>query len=478
MQGYKNIVMDTKWTPNPLGDDQPKYLALADEIERAIGERALAPGDKLPPVRDLAWEMKVTPGTVARAYRIGVERGALEATVGRGTFVRDPEAVNNGLMALTTPIRRPSHYDLRGNFAPALGQDALISAALRRMLEREGPLPMTDYHRHGEDGPQRDAVATWLRQGGLPATTENIVLTTGAHQAALTAMLAATQRPNPTILMEELAFIGLRDGAQTVGLSVAPVAIDEEGVIPDALEAACARTRPSAVLLSSSRQNPTLATMSAARLEEIAEIARRHELAIIEDDVYGWLTPDRGPCFIDVAPERTWYLTGFSKCVAAGLRSGFLLCPDGKAADASRVLIRLAHHLPYLMTSLVAELIKSGDANAIRNRVASEISAREARFREVMAREAPEIEFRSDPTVSFAWISLPDEWRAAAFAAACAAENVFIADGDGFAISGVARSPGVRVALGGATPTVEDIAVCASVISGLLTRGPHSTVIT
>ncbi len=470
--------MGTIWTPGALPGDQPKYLALADAIEGAIRTGALATGDKLPPVRELAWEIKVTPGTVARAYRIGVERGALEATVGRGTFVRTASTRENALMALTTPIRRPSQFDMRGNWAPVVGQDTVISEALQRLLDRDGPLPMTDYHRHGQDLRQREAVASWLSSGGLPASADRVVLSVGAHQAALTAMLATVRAPNTTVLMEALAFIGLRDGAETVGLNVESVAMDEEGMTPDGLESACARTRPSALLLTSAHQNPTLATMSTQRMEAIADIARRHELAIIEDDVYGWLAPERGPCFVDIAPERTWYLTSFSKCVAAGMRAGFLLCPEGKAMHASRVLIRLAHHLPYLMTMLVAELIESGDADAIRKRVAEEIAVREAAFKQAFADMAPTADLRTDSSVSFVWLRLPPEWRAAEYAAACAAENVFVADADSFTISGPARVPGIRAALGGATPTAEDIGACGAAMARLLARGPAQSAIT
>jgi len=478
MDGYKNIVMSTIWTPSPLSDDQPKYLALADAIDAAIRDGALAPGAKLPPVRDLAWEMKVTPGTIARAYRIGVDRGALEATVGRGTFVRSAAPRSEGLMALTSPVRRPSQFDMRGNWPPAVGQDAIITAALRRMLDRDGPLPLTEYHRHGEDLRQREAAAAWLQSGGLPADADRVVMCPGALQGVLTALLAVARQPNPVILMEELGFIGLRDGAETVGLKVAPVAMDAEGVIPEAVEAACIRHRPSAILLSSAHQNPTLATMSAGRLDAIAAVARKHGLAIVEDDVYGWLQPERGPCFVDVAPERTWYLTSFSKCVAAGMRTGFLLCPEGAGQDAARVLVRLSHHLPYLVTMLAAELIESGDAAAIRARVAAEIAARETTFRQAFATHAPNANIRSDPAVGFVWLTLPSEWRAPEFAAACAAENVLVADGDGFAISGVAPYAGVRVALGGAAPTTGDIAACGATIARILARGPAPSAIT
>lgn len=472
--GYKNIVMVTKWTPKPLADDRPKYLALADEIEKAIVDRALEPGDKLPPVRDLAWEMKVTPGTVARAYRIGVERGALEATVGRGTFVRQAGRRDDGLMALTTPMRKPDHYDLRGNWAPVVGQDAIITAALKRMTAR-GPLPMTEYHRHGEDAPQRQAAAEWLSSGGLPATPERIIVTAGALQASLTAMLATARKPNPTVLMEELAFVGLRDAAHTVGLAVEPVAIDDEGVIPDAVEAACARVRPSAILLTCMHQNPTLATMSPERRAAIAEIARRYDIAIIEDDVYGWLSEKRDPTFVDIAPERCWYITSFSKCISAGLRTGFLLCPEGKTADTARVLLRIAHHLPWLMTALMAELVVSGDAERIRARVAEEIAARVEAMRAAFSDHAPHANLRSHPAASFGWLTLPPEWRLAEFTAACAAENIFIAEGDHFAISGPPPTQSVRITLGGATLTSEEIGDCSAIIARILSRGPAAS---
>ena len=80
------IVMDTIWRPD-LGQGGPKYLALAQELRSAIRSGTLAEGAKLPPVRDLAWDIKVTPGTVARAYQIVTHEGLLQATVGRGTFV-------------------------------------------------------------------------------------------------------------------------------------------------------------------------------------------------------------------------------------------------------------------------------------------------------------------------------------------------------------------------------------------------------
>ena len=79
--------MGTIWQPTLSDFDGPKYKAVVAALRTDIAKGNLRPGDKLPPVRDLAWEIHVTPGTIARAYQEGIAAGILQATVGRGTFI-------------------------------------------------------------------------------------------------------------------------------------------------------------------------------------------------------------------------------------------------------------------------------------------------------------------------------------------------------------------------------------------------------
>ena len=332
---------DDRWRPE-LSPDGPRYRALADAISEAVASGALSPGDRLPPVRELAWSLGVTPGTVARAYHLAENRGLLEGQVGRGTFVRQtrdtgsdaamaafaasgPSGAGGG-SALTLISFPPATAaegivaDMRSNRAVDVGQDRILTERLEWLISRRGALPFTRYNPFGEDTEEREAAARWLSAGGLPHRPEDTVLCLGAQHGLLVALAATSAGGDAVALTEPLIHPGMKDCARALGLRLEPVAADPHlGLEPEALEAAAARLRPSAIILSANSQNPTLATMPLERREAIAEIARRRRIPLIEDDVYGWTRESRLPSFPDLAPEQCWYVSSLSKCVAAGL---------------------------------------------------------------------------------------------------------------------------------------------------------------
>lgn len=121
--------MDTIWQPVLEAGDGPKYLALARALRDAIRAGALPQGSQLPTVRDLAYRLAVTPGTVSRAYQIATQEGLLEATVGRGTFV----AASHPRLGPTQPLfaeRLPGadldRIDLRSPSLPDVGQPGIL----------------------------------------------------------------------------------------------------------------------------------------------------------------------------------------------------------------------------------------------------------------------------------------------------------------------------------------------------------------
>src|SRR6056297_4266348 len=111
----------------PQAGSGPKYRRVADAIQSAIRSGDLAAGDRLPPVRELAWSLGITPGTVARAYTVLTDAGHAVAEVGRGTFVAPKANGHNGpTRDYVTAPKRDGKTSLVTPQLPDLGQIALL----------------------------------------------------------------------------------------------------------------------------------------------------------------------------------------------------------------------------------------------------------------------------------------------------------------------------------------------------------------
>src|SRR6185295_5947285 len=156
---------------------------------------------------------------------------------------------------------------------------------------------------------------------------ERIAVTPGAQQAIL-AILAAVCKPGDTVLAEEWTYPRFGAIAGMLHLNVQPVALDEHGMIPQSLEKACRRGAPKAIFVVPNFQNPTGVVMPEKRRREIAAIARRHNIFIVEDDVYGFLLSSPIPPITTFAPAISSFVTSLSKSVTPSLRHGFAALPE------------------------------------------------------------------------------------------------------------------------------------------------------
>jgi len=458
---------DTSWVPDLVATNSPKYRALSGAIEDAIRTGALASGAKLPPVRELAWEIGVTPGTVARAYREATEAGALRATVGQGTFVRDRR--ETGTFIPLHPLTNQTlegQIDLRNSRSPMVGQERMINDAIKRVLDR-GSVVLDDYTRASNDLSTREALAAWLADGGVVADEDAIVPTYGAQQAVLVAMMACTSGPHPVVLVSDLIYPGFQQAAKLAGVTLYPIQSDEHGLRVDALAEACRIARPQAMLVTPNLHNPTLVTMPESRRAEIADLARAHDLQIIEDDVYGWLMSTRPRSFPSYAPERTWYATSLSKCVAAGLRFGCLVTPPGRGPIGQGIIQAMNYRVSSLVGQTVVELIQSGIADEIRVSARIHLQGRADLLRSHLAPWG----VRTAEGANFAWLSLPEGWHLAAFDRACAEAGVRIATAGAYVLPGADVPNKIRIALGMGLSD-EVFADCLKRISQILAHPP------
>lgn len=434
------IVTMTIWTPDLHTHDGPKYQAIAAGIADDIAEGRLMPGAKLPPQRDLAWRLGVTVGTISRAYTEAERLGLVRGEVGRGTFVLRP-----GLREGFPPqgSQAPDAIDLSLSF-PAPGDEAdYLATALHRMADDPATGELLDYQTPAGNIRHRAAGAAWISASGLAPTPEQIVMTTGAQNGILVALAALTQ-PGDHIFTEALTFPGVKPVATMLGLRIEGLPIDADGLIPEALEAAC-RTQACKVLyLIPTIHNPTSVVMPQSRREAIAEIGLRHGLTIIEDDIAARCMDDPPIPIATFAPENTVYLTSLSKTVAPGLRIGYLYSPPHLLERQASIVGASAWMAPPLAGELATRWIEDGTAERI-----LESRRREAYIRISLAQsKLAGQELSATPGCHHTWLTLPDPWRAADFTAEAKRRGVIVAPAETFAAGRTNAPHAVRVCIG------------------------------
>jgi DNA-binding transcriptional MocR family regulator len=317
---------------------------------------------------------------------------------------------------------------------------------------------------------QREAMAEWLRRGGLSVSPGQIVMTNGAHHALLTA-LSTLARPGDRLLVEPLTYPGIQPLARLLGLRLEPVPCDESGPIPSALVAACRSGPVAALYCVPTLQNPTLRTMDAERRAEIARIAVQNDMPIVEDDIFRRLTDLSAPTIASLAPEHTYYVDSLSKTTAPGLRVGFVAGPERVAATLSHAALSSSGKMPQLPGEIARRWIEDGTAEIVLAEVREELAARLALAKDVLKNAT----IRSVSGAPSIWISLPASWTAADFTTAALRLGVTVTPSHPFAIQKRFETDGVRLCLG-PPGTRGLLREGLSRIASLLAQRPEETV--
>jgi len=449
----------TIYVPEVGSREGPLYLAIAEAIAEDIAGGRLLGETRLPPHRDLASKLGVTVGTVSRAYSELARRRLVSGEVGRGSFVRGPAPA---------PSESPPSgaIDLSRNAPTAGPHEAALADSLRRIAERPRLVDYLSYTPSSGLRRHRQAGAAWLARVGLEVPPERIVMCSGAQQG-LALALGALQPQGP-VLMEAVTYCGLIEAGRLLRQRIEPVALDAEGMRPDALEEAARRTGAKVVVVVPTLHNPTNAVMSAERRKSIAAIARALDLTVVEDDVYGYVPVDRPPPIAAYAPERTVYLASASKALAPGLRVAWMAAPGPLVARLDDAAHALNLSRPPLMDEIAADWIESGVADRLVRwqRV-------EAEARQTLAAGALEgLVLRGHPASFHVLIELPAPWRSEAFAEAARERGVTVVPLTAFSLAAEPPLQAVRVSLS-AAPDRPALARALATLRGLALEAPR-----
>jgi DNA-binding transcriptional MocR family regulator len=442
------------WLPTINDRAGPTYQRILDALTDDIAAGRVRRGQQLPTHRALAKALGIDVTTVTRAYREAQSRGLTEARVGQGTFIADTARTTAGG---TMPARGPAHldFDLSMNLPPHPPEadlDGRIARGIAALEREHGFGPYLNYAESGGGLQDRGVVADWLRPRIAGTDAERLAICPGA-QSALTSSLLALTAPGDVMLTDRLTYPGIKAAAAYARVRLIGVAMDANGMVPDALRIAIRRHAPKMLYLVPTIQNPTTTTMPHARRAEIAEIVTAHDLTLIEDDAYGLLAPEHVP-FAALIPMRTVYAASLSKCISPGLRIAFLAAPDASTNARITAALRAMLQMPVpLMAALIARWLADGSADAMIAAIRDEAAARQ----KMAARALTGFAFAAHRNGHHMWLEVPPAWNIAEFAQHARARGLAVVTSDAFHVADGTEAPphAVRLALGAARNRAE-----------------------
>lgn len=456
-----------QWFPEKSTLSKPAFKALAQQISCAIRAGILEPGTRLPPQREMAQKLGVSLQTVSRAYDELAREKYIQGEIGRGTFVRAFQPHE------PTPFRTipsPDSIVELSIYKQVLGDihETCLKNALKS-LSNDIPQdvfssfrPNQGISRHIQTG------IDWLKLCGVFAQREQVIITNGVTQATTTALLSITN-PGDTIVTEAIGHHSLASLCANLGIKIIGLELDDDGIIPDAFENACKCGDIKALYLIPNLANPTVYLMSEKRRLEIARIADNHNVFILENDVLGPLVTNKPRSFAEIIPERTFYMTSFSKCLMPGLRTGYLVIPQGYLQLVRARQLMTAWMATPLVAEIVSRWVQDGTARKLilwqrealqqRNRLATQILGNRG--------------IRCHSNALHLWLPLSGRWRPDPFTAQLMSQGIAVAPSDPFLVKSEMDVRAIRISLGAAEK--EDLERGLHVIDQLLDQNMEIT---
>lgn len=417
-----------------------RYKAVVDRYAQAIRSGQLPAGSRLPTHRTLAAEERLSLATATRVYRELEEMGLVSGETGRGTFVRDlslPPGHGVDQQVVAADV-----VDLNFNYPSLPAQGDALREALRQLAMAGDIDSHLRYQPHAGRLAEREIIARHLTCRHFAPDAENVLIVNGAqHGLAVTVM--GLLRPGDVVAVDALTYSGFKVLAALYHLELAAIPCRAEGPDLQALRTLCQQRRVRAVYTMPTLHNPLGWVLNAGQRQALADLARQHDLLIIEDAAYARLVSRPPPPVVSYAPERTVYVTGFSKNIATGLRVGVVISPPRYRPEIERAIRATTWNTPTLISSLICAWIEDGTVARFETQ-----KRQDARQRQQVAREVlcglPVV---SHPDSYFVWLPLGEESRADRLANALMERRISVSTAEPFCVSATIPQA-LRIALG------------------------------
>lgn len=396
---------------------------LVSQLAGLIQGGQLPPGSRLPSIRKQAAASGVSIATVVAAYDRLVARGLIESRAASGYFIC-PRRTSPG--RLPTPLSPRSEMDavwlmrrmlssdpalaaVGSGYMPEHWLEDMLSSRVLARFARQGKACYASAGAVEGFAPLRQRIALKLAMAGVPASAENLLMTFGATQG-IDLICRGLLSPGDTVAVEEPGYFGLFAQLRAHGVKLVGIPRRDDGPDLAVLEEVCVAYRPRLFFTQTLMHNPTGGSSSPATVFGLLELARRHGLLLVEDDVFGDFHPAANPLRLAQvdAWQRVIYLGSFSKVLSPSIRVGFI------AAAPELIEVFLEHKLLSVFTSselderLVHELLTNGSFHKHVERVRARLSHNRAQVVLGLARAGLEPALVGDGGL-FVWARLPVE---------------------------------------------------------------------
>lgn len=426
------------WKPNISTISGPLYKALADLLEEDIQNGTLKPGDKLPPQRELADFLDVNLSTISRAFKLCEQKGLISGAIGKGTYISSDANVNSTLL---NPANTKNLIEMGATYPPYV-QNKYIIKFIENMLHQPNSDKFLEYSSPCGTLSQRSSGVKWLKKLNLNVTEENVLLASGG-QNALCAVLSSLFQSGDRIGTDPLIYSGLKTLAKMLGIQLVPITQKMNEMSPMTLKNYCKNNELKGIYLIPDHQNPTTHSMTIKTRKEIAEIAKEHNLIIIEDGINSMLIKNHTTPIVALAPDQTIYISSISKVLCAGLRVSFIAAPPIYKKALESALYNINMMVSPFNAEIVHQLINSPIGDKIVRERRNMIIERSTLTDTILN----DFEILGDKYCNFRWLLLPEGWNGKIFETCAKNAGVQVYCAERFAIGNASVPAAVRISI-------------------------------
>ena len=433
---------------------QNRYKQYVDLLSSQIMSGELKAGARLPTHRHFAEKSGISLVTASRVYRELIERGLIIGETGRGTFVRDINLLPK--LSIEQDVAKNA-LDLNFSYPIAKEQTKLLRESLREIAVGGDLEGILYYQQNTGREHERKTIAKYLKQRGLThATADTVALVSGGQHGLVTIILGMFS-PGDIIAVDALTYPGFKALAKIYHLELISVPTAENGPNLQALDKLCQQRKIRAYYAMPTLHNPLGWVMSLSERKKLVDLAKRHQFFLIEDGAYAFLQRPAVVPLATLAPDITFYTTGFSKNIATGLRVGAVLAPQQYIENIERIIRLTTWNTPAITTAILCDWIEKGEVDSI-----EKDKRRDARIRQKIVQKIfTDIPYIAHPASYFVWLPLPEGVRADVVVSELKKHNIVTSSAESYSTSN-AVPQALRIAI--STLSHEELAVAIEAI--------------